>query len=103
MNPKIPPFSLNFEELFLKNYSKLRSQEQKAVDKCVELIRHNPRHPSLNTHKAKNVRAKYSAGGSDLFIAYASMELRVTFEYGPEHGMISIRNCGHHDRAERKM
>lgn len=103
MKPSVPPFLLNFEEQFLKNYAKLGRREQKSVNKCVELIRHNPRHPSLNTHKAKSIRAKYSIGGSDVFIAYASMDLRVTFEFGPEPGIIYIRNCGHHDKAERKI
>lgn len=103
MTFKVPPFLLNFEELFLVNYSKLLKREQKSIDRCVEFIRHNPRHPSLNTHKAKGMKAKYSSGGGDVFIAYASMDLRVTFEYGPEQGMISIRNCGHHDKAERKI
>jgi hypothetical protein len=29
--------------------------------------------------------------------------LRMTFEYGPEPGMIALRNCGHHESSERKM
>jgi hypothetical protein len=63
----------------------------------------NPRHPSLNVHKARNVKAKYPEGGNSVFIAYATKELRFTFEYGPEPGMIALRNCGHHNKSERKM
>ena len=77
--------------------------EQKIVDKALACLAANPRHRSLNVHKAKNVLAKYLVGGSEVFIAYASRDLRITFEYGPEPGMIALRNCGHHDPTERKI
>ena len=73
------------------------------VEKALEHLAGNPRHPSLNIHKAKNVSAKYPIGGRDVFIAYASKTLRITFEYGPEPGRIALRNCGHHEFSERKM
>ena len=103
MPAKAPPFVLYFEMLFLENYSRLSSIERKVIDKTVKLLAANPRYPSLNVHKAKNVKAKYPLGGNDVFIAYASDDLRVTFEYGPAHGMIALRNCGHHDPTERRM
>ena len=37
-----------------------------------------------------------------VFIAYASVNLRITFEYGPEPGMLALRNCGFHDACESK-
>ncbi len=100
---RVPPFSLFFEIIFLERYSRLEPREKKAIDKAVKLLAANPRHPSLNVHKAKNVKAKYPTGGKDVFIAYATVSLRLTFEYGPESGMIAIRNCGPHDKCERKM
>jgi hypothetical protein len=103
MPGKPPPFSLFFEVVFLDSYTDLSLQERKAIDKAVNLLASNPRHPSLNVHKAKNVKAKYSEGGNDVFIAYASIGLRLTFEYGPDPGMIALRNCGPHDACERKI
>ncbi len=103
MPAKGPSFILYFEILFLENYSHLSSSEQKAIDKAARLLASNPRHPSLNVHKAKSVKAKYPVGGSDVFIAYASRSLRFTFEYGPSPGMVALRNCGHHEPAARKM
>ncbi len=103
MPPKAPSFVLYFEMLFLENYSPLSPGERKAIDKAVRLLASHPRHPSLNVHKAKNVKAKYLVGGKDVFIAYASKSLRFTFEYGPTPGMIALRNCGHHEPTERKM
>lgn len=104
MARKAPPFDLFFETLFLESYSRLSRDEQKAVDKAVRLLSADPRHPSLQVHKARNIKAKYpSEGGNAVFIAYASKGLRLTFEYGPEPGMIAFRNCGRHDPAERRI
>jgi mRNA-degrading endonuclease RelE of RelBE toxin-antitoxin system len=104
MPAKAPPFSFSFEIIFLESYKHLGKKERRLIDKAVRLLAENPRHPSLNVHKAKNVRAKYpSEGGNSVFIAYASKELRFTFEYGPEPGVISLRNCGFHDICEAKI
>ncbi len=103
MPAKPPPFQLYFEPFFLESYAVLSPKERKVIDKAVEYLAGNPRHPSLNIHKARNVSAKYPVGGNDVFIAYASITLRITFEYGPEPGMIALRNCGHHESSERKM
>jgi hypothetical protein len=103
MPVKVPPFKLHFEAVFLEHYAALEAKSRKTIDKAVRLIAGNPRHSSLNTHKAKNTKAKYPIGGTDVFIAYASKDLRITFEYGPQPGMIAIRNCGHHDICERSM
>ncbi|MBU1615623.1 hypothetical protein KJ693_10010 [bacterium] len=77
--------------------------EQKAIDKAIIFLSTNPRHPALNTHKATNIKAKYSVGGDSVFIAYATKKIRITFEYGPKLGMITVRNCGYHDECERDM
>jgi hypothetical protein len=103
MPVKAPPFKLHFEIVFLENYAGLGLKEKKPIDKAVKLLASNPRHPSLNVHKAKNVRAKYPEGGDSVFIAYATKDLRLTFEYGPEPGMIALRNCGAHDVCEKRI
>ena len=103
MPAKIPAFELHFEIIFLEKYSRLKPSEQKAIDKAIRFLSANPLHPSLNIHKARNVKSKYSEGRNDVFIAYASKNLRFTFEYGPEPGMIALRNCGHHEPCEREM
>ena len=103
MPAKLSRFKLRFEIIFLENYSHLKPSEQKIIDKAIRFLSTNPRHPSLNIHKAKNVKGKYAEGGNDVFIAYASKNLRLTFEYGPEPGMIALRNCGHHESCEKEM
>jgi len=101
MPVRVTHFELHLEIIFLENYSKLKPSERKAVDKTIGLRSANPRHPSLNVHKAKNVKGKYAEGGDDVFIGYVSRDLRFTFEYGPRPGMISLRNCGRHEPCER--
>jgi hypothetical protein len=103
MPPKAPPFRLHFELIFLESYSGLGPKEKKLIDKAVRLLASNPRHPSLNVHKAKNIASKYVEGGNSVFIAYATKDLRLTFEYGSEPGMIALRNCGPHDVCEKKI
>lgn len=103
MPEKAPPFELHFEIMFLENYTRLKSVEQKTIDKAIRFLSANPRHPSLNVHKAKNVKSKYAEGGNDVFISYASKYLRFTFEYGPGPGMISLRNCGYHESYKKEM
>jgi len=103
MPVKAPPFILSFEVIFLESYKLLGQKERRAIDKAVKFLGENPRHPSLNVHKAKSIKAKYAEGGDAVFIAYAGKSLRLTFEYGPEPGMISLRNCGFHDACEAKI
>jgi len=103
MPAKVPPFELHFEIIFLENYAQLKPSEQKAIDKAIGFLKNNPRHPSLNVHKAKQAKAKYPIGGDDVFIAYASKGLRFTFEFGPKPGMLALRNCGLHETCERRI
>jgi hypothetical protein len=103
MSAKATPFILSFEILFLESYNRLGPKERRSIDKATRLLSENPRHPSLNVHKARNIKAKYAEGGDSVFIAYAGKNLRLTFEYGPEPGMISLRNCGFHERCESKI
>jgi hypothetical protein len=76
-------------------------KKKRSLDKAIKPLSKNPKHPSLNVHKAKNVKAKYpSESGDSVFIACASKDLRFTFEFGPEPGMIALRNSGYPDKVE---
>jgi hypothetical protein len=93
---KVPPFILSYEAFFLESYNLLGLTEKRAIDKAVKFLADNPRPPSLNVHKAKNIKAKYTEGDD-------RKSLRFIFEYGPEPGMISLRNCGFHEDCEAKI
>jgi len=66
MPVKVPPFKLFFEIIFLESYASLGTSEKKAIDKAIKILGENPRHPSLNIHKAKNIGGKYPTGGTSL-------------------------------------
>jgi hypothetical protein len=59
MIAKPQPFTLFFERLFLESYAELGLKEKKAIDQAVQLLTQNPRHPSLQVHKAKSIQGKY--------------------------------------------
>ena len=60
MGVKPLPFTLFFERLFLESYSGLGLKEKKAIDRAVQILAQNPRHPSLQVHKAKSISREIS-------------------------------------------
>jgi hypothetical protein len=74
----------------LENNPSLDAQ-YKAVTKCLGYMETNLRHPSLHTHKLKNIQGK---NGEEIFEAYAQNDTpsayRVIWHYGPERGVITI-------------
>jgi hypothetical protein len=62
--------------IFNHNFDALTSVEQKAIIKAVKNLLHNPRHPSLQTHLVEPRSRK-----PKIFEAYASEELRMTWQY----------------------
>src|ERR1700692_1464333 len=65
----------------------------KQVDKCIELLQSNPRHPSLNTHEFSALAHPYDPK-QKVFEAYAQNRTpgayRVFWCYGPEKNQITI-------------
>ena len=54
----------------------------------------NPRHPSLQTHE---VHGAFGDFGGKVFEAYVNDRYRLTWEYGPAKGEITLRNVDDHD------
>ena len=67
---------------------------REAAQKTLKLLAADPRHPSLRTHKVHRVVGVF---GGDVFEAYVTRKYRLTWEYGPDQGMISLRNIDNHD------
>lgn len=59
----------------------------------------NPRHPSLRTHEVKHATGDF---GGKIFEAYVSEKYRMTWEYGPSKGEITLRNVDNHDDCLRQ-
>ena len=74
---------------FKDDYKKLLPDEQDLVDKALQFLAVNPRHPSL--------RLKTRKGSKGIWEARASLDLRFTFTW--EGDLITLRVVGHHDEV----
>ncbi len=74
---------------FKEHYKQLLPNEQALVDKAVQFLAVNPRHPSL--------RLKKRRGSKGIWEARASLNLRFTFTW--EGDVITLRVVGHHDEV----
>jgi hypothetical protein len=65
----------------------------KQVDKCLEFLQSNPRHPGLNTHEYSSLKHPYEAN-QKVFEAYVQNRTpgayRVFWCYGPGKSKITI-------------
>ncbi len=88
-------FLPGFEEKLLSLPENIR----KAGVKTIEYLSLNPKHPAFQTHKVKKAVGCFS---EDVFEAYVTQKYRLTWEYGPEPGWITLRNIDNHDECLNK-
>ncbi len=66
-------------------------KRHKAVQKTLQFLRHNPRHPSLQTHKFTSLEGPK---GEEVWESYAEQNTpaayRVFWYYGPEKSQITV-------------
>lgn len=78
---------------FKKSYAELPDQIKKKVQKAIQLLAHDPRHPSLQT--------KPIQGAKGLYEARADRAYRMTYERLPGD-ILRMRVVGKHDEALKK-
>lgn len=93
------PFTLVIPHSFEKKIKQLPSLIREAAHKTLLLLSQNPRHPSLKTHKVQKALGDF---GGDVFEAYVTQKYRLTWEYGPDQGMLTLRNIDNHDECLKK-
>lgn len=93
------PFTLIIPLPFEKKLKNLPRPILEVAKKTLSLLSENPRHPSLKTHKVQQAIGDF---GGDVFEAYVTKKYRLTWEYGPDQGMISLRNIDNHDECLKK-
>ena len=76
-----------FTKSFIRNYRKLPQEIQDAIDKQLELLLSNPRHPSLNVKKMNDPR--------DIWEGRVTASYRFTFQIQGE--VYLLRKVGTHD------
>jgi mRNA interferase RelE/StbE len=74
---------------FKDDYNRLLPDERALVDKALEFLAVNPRHPSLRLKKRRGMKG--------IWEARASRNLRFTFTWVGD--LITLRVVGHHDEV----
>ena len=76
---------------FVRAYDRLPPEVQKRVDRALQLLDENWRHPGL--------RARRLSGHRDIFYARVDREHRITYERRGD--LLILRNVGRHDETLR--
>lgn len=83
--------NLLFTKTFVRDYRKLPKEIQEAVDKQLELLLSNPRHPSLNVKKMNDPR--------NIWEGRVTVSYRFTFQF--ENDTFVLRKVGTHDTLKK--
>lgn len=74
-------------DYFKKDYQGLSKEVRERVEKAIELLLTDPRHPSLRTKKVQGTRGIWEAS--------VTLKYRMTFEW--EEEVLRLRRVGTHD------
>lgn len=83
--------NLLFTKTFVRDYRKLPKEIQRAVDKQLELLLSNPRHPSLNIKKMNDPR--------EIWEGRVTASYRFTFQINGD--IYVFRKVGTHDSLKK--
>lgn len=92
-------YTLVIPQSFENKLKQLPQEIKKSAQKTLLFLSQNPRHPSLKTHKVEKATGDFDG---DVFEAYVTQKYRLTWEYGPDQGMITLRNIDNHDECLKK-
>ncbi len=82
----MPPLRLEILPRFKRARRRKTPAMRDSIDRCVQLLSANPRHPGLHTHRVQGRRGVWEA--------YVDKANRITFQYG-EDSIILRNNCSH--------
>lgn len=82
-------YKIEFSNRFVRAYKKLDQKTRAQVDRTLQAIVLNPKHPSL--------RLKRIQGTKDVWEASVSMSIRITFRFSED--IIQLRNVGTHEQV----
>lgn len=88
------PFALVTTEWFENQSIRLPDAVYKQLKTRLSFLAADPRHPSLKTHEVSGALGDF---GGKIFEAYVTDKYRMTWEYGPSKGKITLRNVDNHD------
>lgn len=84
---------------FENQVNKLPLEVKSQLAKRLKQIAVDPRYPALRTHEVEGALGDLS---DKIFEAYINKKYRMTWEYGPQKGEITLRNIDNHDECLNK-
>ncbi len=93
-----PSFVLVTTERFEEQVVRLPEAVYNQLKTRLAFLEADPRHRSLNAHEVKGAFGDF---GGKIFEAYVTDKYRMTWEYGPSKGAITLRNVDNHDECLR--
>lgn len=88
------PFVLRVTPHYERQAARLPPAVRKQLAARHTQLAAGPRQPSLRTHSVEGTVGDF---GGKVFEAYVSEKVRLTWEYGPGKGEITLRNVDNHD------
>lgn len=92
-------FILFTAQRFENQVKALPVEVKKQLAKRLEQLANDPRYPSLKNHEVEGALGDLS---DKVFEAYVNKQYRMTWEYGPNKGEITLRNIDNHDECLKK-
>ena len=77
---------INLTKRFQEQYLNKPLDEQGKIDKTIDMLCENPKHPGLHSHRVRKTKRVWEC--------YINRAHRVTFEYG-DNCIICRNNCNH--------
>lgn len=84
-------YRIELSNKFIRAYKKLDWETRLQVDKTLQTIASNPKHPSLRLKRIKGIK--------DIWEASVNMSIRITLRFTED--IIQLRNIGAHDQVFR--
>lgn len=82
---------LVYSERFKRNFKKMNAANRRAAKEKLRIFIENPQNPSLRT---KKIQGTYRMWESSI-----NMNVRMTWRWGEEEGVVELSNIGEHDKT----
>ena len=89
------PLEVSFVRWFEKQSVRKPLKLQQKMWRQIEILRQNPRYPSLRVKKVQGT------GSTEIWEASIDRKHRITFEYNEDASGILLRNCNGHEIFDR--
>jgi mRNA-degrading endonuclease YafQ of YafQ-DinJ toxin-antitoxin module len=80
-----------FSDRYQRNFKKLSTDNKQVAGEKLKLFLEDPFHPSFRTKKIQ--------GAPGMWESSINMDVRMTWRWGAEEGVVELSNIGSHDKT----